>query len=52
MQIAHFQSYIAQIISQIFRCSLGQRRYQNAFALFYPLAAELDRFVDLIFERF
>ena len=51
MQIAHFQSDIAQIVSQIFRGSLGQRRHQNALAFFHALAAKLDRFVDLILKR-
>src|SRR5438477_11955873 len=51
MEIANFQSYIAQIVSEIFRGSLGQRRHQNALAFFHPLATKLHCFVDLILER-
>jgi len=51
VQIAYFRSHIAQIVSQIFRGSLGQRRHQNALAFFHSLAAKLDRFVDLILKR-
>src|SRR5262249_15752369 len=50
MQITHLQSNIAQIICEIFCCSLGERRYKNALAFFYTLAAQLDRLVDLILE--
>src|SRR6266496_3947851 len=51
MQVPNFQSDVAQIISQIFRCSLGQRCYQNSLAFFHALTAELNRLVDLILER-
>src|SRR5262245_1437954 len=51
VQVAHFQSDIAQIISQIFRRSLGQRGHQNSLTLFHALTTELNRLVDLILER-
>ena len=38
VQITHFQSDIAQIISEIFRCPLGERRYQDALTFFNALA--------------
>ena len=51
MQIAHLQSDIAQIISEILRRAFRQRRYQNALTLFDPLAAKLDGVIDLTLER-
>src|SRR5437762_4999628 len=51
MEIAHFQSDIAQIIGEIFGCAFRQRCNQNALSLFDPLAAKLDGIVDLMFER-
>jgi len=52
MQIAHFQSYISQIIGKILRRSLGQCCHQNSLVLFYALATELNCLVYLIPERF
>src|SRR5947199_5364959 len=51
VEITHFQSDIAQIISQIFRRAFGQRGNQDAFAFLDSLAAKLDRVVDLMLER-
>ena len=51
MQVAHFQSNIAQIIGKIFRRSLRQRCHKNPLAFFHTLTAELNRLVDLIPER-
>ena len=48
VQIAHFQSDIAQIIGQIFSCAFRQRCNQHALLLFDALPAKLDRIVDLI----
>ena len=51
MQIAHFQSNIAQVIGQIFGGAFGQGCHQNSLILFHTLAAQLDCIVDLIFQR-
>src|SRR4029077_5872453 len=51
MQVAHFQSDIAQIIRKILRRSLRKRRHQDPLALFYALTAELNCLVDLVPER-
>ena len=51
VQIAHFQSDIAQVIGQIFRRAFGQGGDENALLLFHPLPAKLDRIVDLVLER-
>ena len=51
VQVAHFQSDIAQIIGKIFGRALGQRCHQNALAFFHALTAKLNRFVDLILKR-
>jgi hypothetical protein len=51
MQVANLQPHIAQIISEIFRGSFGQRRYENTLALFHALATKLDCLVDLVLKR-
>ena len=48
MQVAHFQADIAQVIGEIFRGPLRQGGDKDALLAFHPLAAELDRIVDLI----
>src|SRR5262249_51194556 len=50
MQITYLQSDIAQIVSEIFCRSLGERRHKNALAFFYALTTQLNRLVDLILE--
>src|SRR6266699_4049564 len=51
MQIAHFQSNIAQVIGQIFGGAFGQGCHQNSLILFHTLAAQLDRVIDLVLKR-
>ena len=51
VQIAHFQPDIAKIIGQILGGSFGQGGNQDALVLFHPLAAKLDRVIDLVFQR-
>ena len=52
VEIAHFQSDIAQIIGEIFRGSFGQCRNQDAFGFFHALPTKLDCVVDLVLEWF
>ena len=51
VQVTHFQADIAQVIGKIFRCSLRQRSDQNALTFFHPLAAKLNRLIDLTLQR-
>ena len=51
VQVADFESDIAQVVGEVFGGAFGQGGDEDALFLFDPLAAELDRLVDLIFER-
>ena len=50
VQVAHFQADIAQVIGQVFGGALGERGDEHALLLLHPLAAELDRVVDLVLQ--
>jgi hypothetical protein len=51
VQVADFEVEIAQVVGQVLRRALRERGDEHALALFDALAAQLDGFVDLAFER-
>ena len=51
MNIGHLQSYPFQVLRQIFRRLLGQRRDQHAFIFGNAFIAHGDRLVNLPFQR-
>ena len=50
MQVADFQSDIAQVIGEIFCRSFRQRCHQNPLPFFHSLTAKLNRVIDLILK--
>ena len=51
VEIADFQADVAQVIGEIFGRAFGEGGDEDALVQFDALAAELDGFVDLFFER-
>jgi hypothetical protein len=51
VQVADFEVQIAQVVREILGGAFGERGDEHALALFDALAAKLDGFVDLAFER-
>ena len=48
MQVAHAQAEVAQVVAEVFGGSFGEGGDQDALAGFDALAAEFDRFVNLV----
>ena len=51
MKIAHLNLEATQVLGELLRHSLGERRHENPFAAFYPALNLANEVIDLPFRR-